>query len=70
MLEAHLAQAKRHVEQGKRFIARQQAIVAAFQTSGRDTSEAIQLLHSFTEAQAIHLAHCERLTRLLAEYPK
>ncbi len=61
ILLEHLAQADRHVAAGERIIARQRELVAIADRDGADAREAIALLRTFEETQAIYLADQARL---------
>ena len=54
LLTVRLAQAQRHVLQGKTIIARQEALIARLKRDGHDTSEAEVLLVKFQETQRMH----------------
>jgi hypothetical protein len=67
MLKRHLAQAKTHVETGRKNIARQRKVIAKLENGGRDTKEARTILAQFDELQAMHIADLERILRELAQ---
>ena len=70
ILEQHLAQAEAHVAVGERHIARQRALVAKWERTGHDTTEARRLLHTFEELQAVHIADRDWLRKKLITIPK
>ena len=61
LLEAHLAQARRHIALGQEHLARQKQIVHELERDGHSVSEAKQLLDLFRDLQAMHVAHRDRL---------
>lgn len=63
----HLAQARRHVVQGERHIARQREIVAELERKGQDALAARDLLDSFEALQVLHIADRDRLEEELAK---
>jgi hypothetical protein len=65
----HLAQAERHVAEGKEHLDRQRQILAELQRDGHDTAEAKKLLATFEALQAQHVADCARLRRELENAP-
>jgi hypothetical protein len=65
LLERSLAQAGRHVIQGRAPRCPQRDLVAKLERDGHDTSQAIQLLRQFQELQALHIADRDRLRKLL-----
>jgi hypothetical protein len=64
-VEADLEMVGRHVAQGDRHIQRQIEIVKELSEDGHDTVQAEWLLANFLESQKLHLAHYERLLKLL-----
>jgi hypothetical protein len=65
MVERHLALAKQHVALGEAAIASQRELV--YQVDGLDSTMALQLLDSFLELQAMHVADMERLQKELSD---
>ncbi|WP_244520085.1 hypothetical protein [Sinorhizobium glycinis] len=63
LIEEHLAAAERHVADGERHVAHQREIVAKLEGNGSDTATARQLLSTFEEALAWHIADRDRLIR-------
>jgi hypothetical protein len=61
MLCDHLEQARRHVAEGERHIARQKDVVAGLERHGRPSGEARRLLGNFEELQQMHLADLHRI---------
>ena len=64
---AHLEQAERHVAQGKWHIARQREVVAVLRVGGFDTRLAVDLLHTFEQIQATHVADRNRIQAELSK---
>jgi hypothetical protein len=62
MLKRHLAQAKVHIETGRKNIARQRRAIAKLERGGQDAKEARAALAQFEELQAMHLADRDRNT--------
>ncbi|MET0677090.1 MAG: hypothetical protein ABW175_14925 [Bradyrhizobium sp.] len=58
-LNGLIEQATRHVEEGRRIVARQRKSIAA----GNDNPAAIKLLRQFEKSQAIFQEHLERLQK-------
>lgn len=67
MYEEYLAQTERHVALGIGHIAKQLAIVDNLRRGGRDTDEAVRLLHLFEETQVLHENHRNQLRSELKE---
>jgi hypothetical protein len=67
MLKRHLAQAKAHIETGRKNIARQRKAIAKLERGGQDTNKARAALTQFEELQAMHLADRDRILRELAQ---
>jgi hypothetical protein len=63
-----LQQAEDRVRQGEDHIRRQQRIIAELERDAHDPSMARQLLATFEDLQALHVAGRDRLIRALAEY--
>src|SRR5262249_52945160 len=59
--------ARRHVAMGERHIARQREIVARLERNGHDSLDSKRLLGYFEELQNMHMAHRDRLEKVLAE---
>jgi len=57
--------AKRHIAEGEKHIAAQQAIVAEFRRAGWDVTQAAWLLENFVASQAQHIAHRDRILQEL-----
>ena len=57
----HLAEAERHVAAGHRLIARQEAIVIAFEQHGADATLARAVLATFVQSQDLHQDHLLRI---------
>jgi hypothetical protein len=66
-LQQHLAQAERHAAEGRRHLARQEALVAELDRDGHDTTEARKVLATLRATQTLHE---EDVGRLLGELGK
>lgn len=66
----HLEQARRHVAEGERHLARQRELIADLEGSAHDVAAARQLLSQFEEMQTLHIADRDRLEKELVESPK
>jgi hypothetical protein len=71
-LRRYLAQTERHIARGKVHLARQQAMIADLARGGHKTEEALAILHTLRQTQALHLQGRERLVGLAAqrEHPR
>jgi hypothetical protein len=69
ILEEHLAQADRHVEEGWGHLDRQRKVIAELERDGHGAREARRLLHQFEEMQAMHIADRDRLRQELGMPP-
>ena len=69
LLQRHLMQVRRHIVMGYEHMHRQRAIVREWKSKGWDTALAVQILSSFEELQAMHIADRDRLVKELAEAP-
>jgi len=67
MMQDHLEQARRHVADGDKHVARQRKLVAKLDRDGHDSSEARRLLQQFEELQRLHIGDRDRLVKKLAE---
>ena len=65
MLQEHLAQAERHVEEGECHVARQCEVVAALERQGADCTGAMTLLRQFEAWLALHIVDRDRLRKEL-----
>jgi hypothetical protein len=65
----HLALAEHHVDQGKRHLARQEELIAKLDRDGLDTTQALKMLATLQETQALHEADVERFLRELGKSP-
>lgn len=63
----HLMQAIRHVDDGERIVAEQEALVAKLAREGHATDGARELLRLFRTSQRLHEEHRARIIELLAE---
>jgi len=61
ILRQHLAQAERHVAEGKRHLLRQEERIAELDRDGHDTVEARRLLATLRATQRLHEQDVERL---------
>jgi len=57
----HLAQAEKHIAEGEQHLARQRELIAELERDGHDTTTAIELLHTFEQSQAGHVADRDRI---------
>jgi hypothetical protein len=64
-MEMALKQAERHAVSGEADIARQRAVVDKLESHGHDSKLARELLHTFEDLQAMHVAEIERLNAQL-----
>ena len=62
----HLEQAERHVAEGEQHIARQRELIAELERDGHDTTTAIELLRTFEQSQAGHIADRDRIRAVLS----
>ena len=67
MIQDHLEQARRHVADGDKHVARQRKLVAKLDRDGHDSREARRLLQQFEELQRLHIGDRDRLVKKLAE---
>jgi hypothetical protein len=65
-----LQQAEDRVRQGEDHIRHQQRIITELERDAHDSSMARQLLATFEDIQALHIAGRDRLIRTLAEYDR
>jgi DNA-binding winged helix-turn-helix (wHTH) protein len=65
MTERHLVQAEDHVRQGARHVAQQSQRIAELKRRGYETTEAQALLAEFEKTLALHIAHRDRLKKVL-----
>ena len=61
MIEDHLALAERHVADGERHVARQKRLVYELERDGHDVTQAVTLVSTFEDTQALHVADRDRL---------
>jgi hypothetical protein len=59
----HLAQADRHVAEGKQQVARQREIVAKLERDGHNAAAPRDLLRLFEEMQAMYIADRDRILK-------
>ncbi len=50
----HLAQAERHVADGKQIIEKQEALIIDLERDGHDITDAIKILMTMRQTQALH----------------
>jgi hypothetical protein len=62
-VEMALAQAERHVAQGEVILARQRAMIRAWERSGRNAALCKEFLSVFEDSQRWHIADRDRLRR-------
>ena len=60
-VQRHLAQAERHAAEGRRLVARQEALIADWHQRGHDTTDARKVLDTLSDTQAIHEDDARRL---------
>jgi uncharacterized membrane protein len=60
-LQQHLARAEQHIAECEQHITRQREIIAQFERDGHDAATARQLLKTFEELLAMHIANRHRL---------
>jgi hypothetical protein len=70
IMEMALEQAKRHAASGEVDIARQRGVADQLERHGHDAKLAWELLQTFEQLQAMHVAEIERLIRELAQLGK
>ena len=63
----HLAEAERHIAEGKARIVKQRAIIADLERDGHDTTQAYALLRTFLKTQAGHEEHRKSILDELAK---
>jgi len=56
LIEDHLAEAERHVQEGREHVMRQMGLVLELQQDGHDTTEAERLLEQFREMLTLYIA--------------
>jgi hypothetical protein len=64
-LKQHLELAAAHLSAVQRQIARQRRIILDLEGAGRDTTEVRELLTELETAQALHIAHQEKILNVL-----
>jgi hypothetical protein len=67
ILLEHLAQAERHVAQGRTHLARQEALIADLERDGHDTKDASAILATLRETQTQHILNLARLLKALQQ---
>ena len=50
----HLAQAERHVAQGRQIIEKQETLIVDLERDGHDTADAMKILVTMRQTQALH----------------
>ncbi len=53
-IQKHLAQAERHAAEGRRLVARQETLVTGLHQRGHDATDALKILGTLRDTQAIH----------------
>lgn len=66
ILIAHFEQAERHVREGRQHIDRQRRVVAELERDGHPSEMSRELLDTFEQLQAQHVADRDRLAAELA----
>ena len=69
-VERALAQAERHVAEGKVILARQRAAIVASELIGGDVARFKELLSVFEDSQRVHVADRDRLRKDLKNAPR
>ena len=69
-IERALAQAERHVAEGKVILARQRAAITASELIGGDVARFKELLSVFEDSQRVHVADRDRLRKDLENAPR
>ena len=64
---AHLALAERHIAEGEKHLRRQEDLILEMQRDGLDTNQALDVLATLRETQALHHHDRERIQRELEE---
>jgi hypothetical protein len=67
MQQAHLAQAERHIASVRRYIERQEQIIADLERDGCDITIALDLLTTFRHMQDQNVAHRDRILEELEQ---
>ena len=69
-VERALAQAERHVAEGKVILARQRAAIASSELIGGDVARFKELLSVFEDSQRVHVADRDRLRKNSENAPR
>jgi len=69
ILEEHLAQAERHVEESRQVVERQRALIAALERDDHSTTRARELLARFEAIQQTHIEDRDRTAQELRRLP-
>jgi hypothetical protein len=67
LITEQLRRADQHVADGERHITQQRQLIAKLEQDGHDTKMAIELLATFEQLQATHIAHRDRIRDELAQ---
>jgi hypothetical protein len=67
ILLEHLALCERHIALGEKHLAKQEALVADLDRKGRDTADALAILATLRETQALHVLDRDRLLKELEQ---
>jgi len=70
ILLRHLAQAERHVAEGKVHLARQEDLIAMLDRKGRDTNSARRILATLRQIQSLHQRDRSRILSELKKLPE
>lgn len=57
----HLAMSERHIAEGNRHLAAQEALIARMDQLGQSTTEALRVLATLRETQALHIQHRDHI---------
>lgn len=66
MLQQHLEIVERHVAQGKRQLARQEALIADLERAGHDLTDARKVLATMRDTQSLHEQDRDRILKELS----
>lgn len=67
MLQKHLAIAERHIAQGVKLLAKQEALIAELARHNHDTEGARAVLATMRETQTLHIDDRDRISRALEQ---
>ena len=70
MLEDHLKHAEEHISLGEHHLAHQREVIETLRRDGHDTTTAVDLLATFEQLQAAHIADRDRIMKELSTVNK